>query len=138
MSASKLNVLVIEDDSDLSFYLTNLLNGYGFEPLLVSHWQEALPTALAVRPALIILDAMLSDDASQQLYGAIKTHAQLKHIPVVMLSSLTRRAFEHFNLPPPGLMHGRLPGPEAVLSKPPEADEFIAVVRELCSTCAKP
>lgn len=138
MAVSAVKVLVIEDEPDLTFYLSNLLRRDGFDPVVVPRWQEAMSTAQAVNPALIILDAMLPDDASQKIYGALKTNALLKQIPVAMLSSLTGRAFTRYHLAAAGMMHGRLPGPEAVLAKPPEADEFITTVRQLCATCVNP
>lgn len=138
MTGSAVKVMVVEDEPDLTFYLANLLRRNGFDPIVVSNWQEAVAVAQAVIPDLIILDAMLPDDAGQKIYGALKTSALLRRIPVALLSSLTSRAFVRYQLATGGMLHLRLPGPEAVLAKPPEADEFITIVRQLCPTCANP
>lgn len=138
MTASAVKVMVVEDEPDLTFYLSNLLRGNGFLPIVVSQWQDAVATAQAIAPDLIVLDAMLPEDGGRKIYGALKTDALLRHIPVAMLSSLTGRAFRRYRLATGGMLQARLPGPEAVLGKPPEADEFINIVRRLCSTCVNP
>ena len=48
-----------------------------------------------------------------------------------MLSSLNRRADGRSRQRPYALSIGKLPAPEAFLPNPPEAEDFIAVVRRL-------
>jgi CheY-like chemotaxis protein len=128
-----MNIVVIADEHDLIFYLSNLLKAYGFEPLVVGQWKEALATAHQIRPALVVMDAMLPGHVAQQAYSGLKHHEILGHVPLLMLSSLTRRSLSRFYVNPSGGMNRRLPEPDAVLPRPPEADEFIAAVRGLCA-----
>lgn len=128
-----MNIVVIADEHDLIFYLSNLLKTYGFEPLVVGQWTEALAAAHKTKPALVVMDAMLPGHIAQQAYSGLKHHEILGHVPLLMLSSLPRRSLSRFYVNPFGGMNRRLPEPDAVLPRPPEADEFIAAVRELCA-----
>jgi CheY-like chemotaxis protein len=135
MSASMIKILVIEDERDLRLYIVNLLRGHGFDPLTAASPDDALRVARCEKPFLVVLDAMLPSDGAQQIYNGIKGDPALGHVPVVMLSSLTRRSLRA-GLPQSGstAQARRLPGPDAFLPNPPEAEEFIAVVRQLTDT----
>jgi CheY-like chemotaxis protein len=128
--AARSKILVIEDERDVRIYLANLLAAHGFEVLTAGGSSDGLAKALAERPALIILDAMLPGEESVQLYHLLKSDAALKAVPVAVMSSVGRRALERFHhWPGAGGQH--LPAPEALLVKPPEAEDVIAAVAYL-------
>lgn len=131
MPATKLKILVIENEPDRLVYITNLLKAHGFDPLTADNSSEALSKARTRKPSLIVLDAMLPAEQIQEIYGQLKGDPAFRQVPVVMLSSLTRRTGGHYHLHPYAPRIGRLPEPEAFLPNPPEAEDFIEVVRRL-------
>jgi CheY-like chemotaxis protein len=131
LPASGLKVLVIEDERDVSIYMANLLRSNGFAPITASGQAEGLAMARSEKPALIIMDAMLPGDEARDLFWLLRTDRQLGKIPVVLLSSISRRALEGFQRYSASSSKKPLRGPEAFLCKPPEAEDFMAVVRRL-------
>jgi len=131
MTAASIKILVIEDESDVRIYIANLLRSHGYEPIWAGTAEQSLDKARGERPALIVLDAMLPDDQAQSIYAALKTDPLLRRIPVVLLASITRRALDGARLYATGSGKKRLPEPEAFLSKPPEAEDFLAVIHRL-------
>jgi CheY-like chemotaxis protein len=129
--ATKPKILVIENELDRLIYITNLLKAHGFEPLTADHPAEAITKAHAQKPSLIVMDAMLPVEQIQSVYGRLKSTPSLEKVPVVMLSSLTRQGAGRLKQKPYALAIGRWPAPEAYLPNPPEAEDFIAVIRRL-------
>jgi CheY-like chemotaxis protein len=129
-------VLVVEDEPDMSIFLSNLLSANGYCPICAVTLTEGLEKAVDACPDLIIINAMLPGEAGIRLYQSLRTSERLCHIPVVMLSTLDSSTFYRC----PGAKRspsGRhLPEPEAFLQKPPEADELLTIVDRLCTTCS--
>ena len=129
-------ILVVEDEPDMSIFLSNLLSANGFCPICAVSLTEGLKKAVDGCPDLVIINAMLPGEAGIRLYQRLRTNHRLCHIPVIMLSTLDSSTFYRC----PGAKRsptGRhLPEPEAYLQKPPEADELLAVVNRLCATCS--
>ena len=131
MEDGPIKVLIIEDERDVRFYLANLLRAHGYEALTADNIEAAIDLACSARPALIVLDAMLPGDDAQRLYAQFRCQADLCNIPVVLLSSITRRVLGGSGLYGAGSSHKKLPPPDAFLTKPPEAEDFLAVVQHL-------
>jgi CheY-like chemotaxis protein len=131
LPASGLKVLVIEDERDVSIYMANLLRANGFTPITASGSAEGLSKARSDKPVLIIMDAMLPGDESRELFYRLRTNPELNKIPVVLLSSISRRALAGFKRYSADSSKKLLREPEAFLYKPPEAEDFMDVVRRL-------
>lgn len=127
-------ILVVEDEPDMSIFLSNLLSANGFCPICAASLTEGLKQAVDGCPDLVIINAMLPGEAGIRLYQSLRTNHRLCHIPVIMLSTLDSSTFYRC----PGAKRsptGRhLPAPEAYLQKPPEAEELLTVVNRLCET----
>lgn len=131
--ALPLRILIIEDERDVRIYLANLLRAHGFKALTAGDVEEGLALARAQCPAVIVLDAMLPGDDAQRIYTELRCETDLCRIPVVLVSTITRRALggsRFYGRSPAGK---RIPPPDAHLTKPPEAEDFLAVVRRLAS-----
>jgi len=127
----KPKILVIEDDLNMRIYLCNLLRGGGFDPVDAQDRKAGLKKALALKPDLIVLDGMLPDEGSPEIYYRLKSDPDLQHVPVVMLATIDQKTFCYYQKCW-SLHHPvKVPDPEAFLTKPPEADEFLGVVRRL-------
>jgi len=129
-------VLVVEDEPDMSIFLSNLLSANGFCPICAATMVDGLEKALDAYPDLIIINAMLPGEGGIRLYQRLRTNRRLCLIPVVMLSTLDCSTYYRC----PGTKRSPtgqpIPEPEAYLQKPPEADELLAVVNRLCTTCS--
>lgn len=127
-------ILVVEDEPDMSIFLSNLLSASGFCPICAVSLTEGLKKAVDGCPDLIIINAMLPGEEGIRLYQHLRTSDRLCHIPVIMLSTLDSSTFYRC----PGAKRsptGRpIPEPEAYLQKPPEADDLLTVVNRLCKT----
>ena len=124
-------ICVVDDEFEMRVFLTNLLNTGGYETVLFKGGGECLRRVVAEKPALIILNITRYRDSNTLLYRDLKQDERLRQIPVIMLSTLNRDTFFHYQKfkKAPG-SHG-LPAPEAYLNKPPEADELLDLVRSL-------
>ena len=131
MGTGSIKVLIIEDERDVRLYLANLLRANGYDALTAANITEGMNLACSARPALIVLDAMLPGDDAQRLYTQFRCQAGLCSVPVVLLSSITRRALAGSRRYGGGASPKDLPPPNAFLLKPPEAEDFLAVVRRL-------
>ena len=126
MPASSIKILIIEDERDVRIYLANLLKAKGYNALMAENVEKGLTLARSENPALIVLDAMMPADETQRIYTALRCQTGLCRIPVVVLSTITRRA----------LRGSRLYGKESARKRipPPDAEDFLAVVQRLVST----
>lgn len=127
----KTKVLVIEDDLNMCIYLCNLLRANGFDPSDARNRVAGIEKVRSEKPALIVLDGMLPDEESIAIYYRLKSDPDLQHIPVVMLASIDRRTFCYYQKCQQLQHPVKVPDPEAFLTKPPEAEEFLTVVKRL-------
>jgi CheY-like chemotaxis protein len=127
-------ICVVDDEFEMRVFLTNLLNTGGYETVVFKGGGESLRRVIAEKPALIILNISRYRDSNTLLYRDLKQDKRLKQIPVIMLSTLNRETFFHYQKfkKAPG-SHG-FPAPEAYINKPPEADELLDLVRSLTAS----
>ena len=124
-------VLVIEDELNTRIFLSNLLSSNGFSPINAATQGEGLLKAEKEKPDAIILDMMLPGEGGIQLYRRFKRDDGLKDIPVIMISTLERKAYFQYREVRDHTAREALPEPDAFLQKPPEADEFIATLSRI-------
>ena len=134
LEAEQKKICVVDDEFEMRVFLTNLLNTRGYETIVFEGGSESLQRVMDEKPALLILNIAKYRDSTTLLYRDLKRDLQLKQIPVIMLSTLKRETFFHYQKfkKAPGA-HG-LPEPEAFLHKPPEAEELLDLVRLLTTT----
>ena len=87
-------VLVIEDEQHMQRLIEVILKKEGHSLLKASSGEKALELLREhtgdSKPDLILLDIMLTGIDGLQVLKAIKSNAELKDIPVVMLTTSTR------------------------------------------------
>jgi len=127
----KKKILVVDDEPEMQIFLCNLLHTCGFNPVVAESGATPLNDIIAEVPDLIILNMLHYRDRQSLLYRILKTDEKLKTIPVIMLSSLDRDTFFHYQRLKNFPIGGALPEPEAFILKPPEAEELLQVVRTL-------
>ncbi|MBI4411034.1 MAG: response regulator [Deltaproteobacteria bacterium] len=84
----KKRILIIDDNTDLLEVLNEVFEEHNFECLFATTPLEGLKLATLEKPDIILLDLMLPDMSGLGVMHLIKNNAELKKIPVVILSSM--------------------------------------------------
>ena len=121
-------VLIVDDELHMRVFMTTLLEVNGFKPLAAGDGNEGLKLAREKKPVLIIMDMMMPKESGIEMYRQVKTDAELKDIPVIVVSGLSKKTFLHSQKMLDQHYGVRLPDPAAYIEKPPEADELLAAI----------
>ena len=122
-------VLVVDDELDMRIFITTLLETNGYKPVSAEDGVQGLEVARAKKPALIILDVMMPKESGINLYRELKSDPDLKEIPVIMLSALSRKTFFHSQRVLDEYTGEKIPEPAAYIEKPPEPEELLEAVQ---------
>ncbi|NAS13325.1 hybrid sensor histidine kinase/response regulator transcription factor [Poritiphilus flavus] len=117
----KPTVLLTEDHKDMRRYVSEVLSG-SYRVLEAKDGSQGLKKALANSPDLIITDLMMPEMDGMQFCKLVKSNIITSHIPVIMLTA--KSGTEH-------KIHGLETGADDYLTKPFEADELMARVKNL-------
>ncbi len=91
-------VLIIDDDVDIQDVMTAILEQEGLEVHSAEDGTEGLAKAREIHPNLIILDVMMnSQDEGFQTAYQIKADPDLAHVPIVMITSVSKVTGFSFN-----------------------------------------
>jgi signal transduction histidine kinase/DNA-binding response OmpR family regulator len=112
-------VLVVDDDPTARELLSANLKGAGYRLLQASSGDEALSLARSTRPDAITLDVMMPKPDGWDVLNALKADADLRDIPVVIVTMLSDRGI--------GLSLGAV----EVLTKPVERAQLTALIHNL-------
>ena len=115
-------IMVIDDEPDLLLLVSCSLDNRGYEIFGGGDGREALALALRLMPDLMILDVNLPRMNGDEVARIFKNDEKMKHIPVVLISSVTEGLKEK----------AEKSGADAYLSKPFELEEFVALVKKFC------
>ena len=126
---ANIKILIVDDDPEMGIFLSTILKNGGFMPLLAENGADAINKALVENPALIILDVMMS--GKENLYINIRQDKRFQHIPVIMLSALSRNTVFYFQKYQSSSFGYRVTEPEAYIEKPPEAEDLLNTVNKL-------
>jgi two-component system, OmpR family, response regulator len=85
-------VLIVEDDDATGMVIEAALHRYRYRTRRARNRAE-ITTGLAAKPMpqLVLLDVLLPDVNGFDVLNRIRSHDAVKHIPVLMLTSLTER-----------------------------------------------
>jgi CheY-like chemotaxis protein len=84
-------VLVVDDESDIRDFLSDLLDDEGYAVLTAEDGVEAMEMIVKAPPDLILLDLMMPRETGTDLYRRIHQRKDLKTIPVIVISGLPGR-----------------------------------------------
>jgi two-component system phosphate regulon response regulator PhoB len=124
-------VLVVDDELDMRTFISTLLETNGFKALVAQDGVQGLETARRSKPSLIILDVMMPKESGIALYRDLKGDPDLKEVPVIMLSALSKKTFFHSQKVLDEYKGERIPEPAAYIEKPPEPDELLETIRNI-------
>jgi two-component system KDP operon response regulator KdpE len=111
-------VLVIEDDNDVRRLITEALRSAGLDPIAAVDAGQALRTALARKPAAVVLDIGLPDyDGTQFISRWRERRPDANEVPIMIVSGRSDRR-----------EIASLVGAAYVCGKPFELDELVSQV----------
>jgi CheY-like chemotaxis protein len=123
----KHTILIVEDEPDVSTYLSTILDDHGYEVDTASNGLEAMRKIRISRPDLISLDISLPEKTGVKIYCELKEDPHLSSIPVVMITGI-QQDFEFYIR-----SQKRLPPPDGFLTKPFAVHELLSLVARLLS-----
>lgn len=118
-------ILIIDDEQDMLVYLATLFETAGYEPITAANGIEGLARARELRPDLITLDIMMPRRSGVRTYSELRSAAETRDIPVIILTGLSRQD-DFF-----GADLGELARPDAVVEKPIDRESFLSTVGAL-------
>ena len=122
-------VLVVDDELDMRIFVSTLLETSGLRPLTAVDGKEGLVVARRERPSVIILDVMMPNESGIGMYRELKNDPELKDVPVIMLSALSKKTFYHSQKVLDEYKGEKIPEPAAYIEKPPEPDELLEAIQ---------
>ncbi len=115
----------------MQIFLSTILTESSFMPVIAEHIDDAFEKIITKNPLLVIIDMMMSRQRGIKMYRQLKIHDKFKTLPVIMLSTLEKRAFFQLENIEYTLPHHGLPKPEGYLPKPPETEELISTIKKI-------
>ena len=128
----KKRILVVDDEMDIRIFISTLLETNGYKPIVAKDGEEGLKMIREHKPDLIILDVMMPKESGLKLYREIKSGENTKHIPIIMVSAVSKKTFLHSQRELDRYHGASLDEPEAYIEKPPEAEELISCIGRFC------
>ena len=119
----KTRILVVDDEAPLTRMIKRTLEATGrYEVITENFALDALATARAARPDLILLDVMMPDKDGGEVAAELRTHRDTAHVPVIFLTA----AVQEGEVRDRGGLIGGLP----FIAKPVGKDELIAAIEQ--------
>lgn len=121
-------VLIVEDEPGTSMIIEAVLKKQGFGTRVAANLQGIL-RGMNARPLpdVILLDILLPDANGFAVLERLRRHPDLRHIPVVMLSSLSE---------PADVAKGLALGASGYLSKPARPQAIVSAIRGVLGASA--
>ncbi len=81
-------ILVVEDDQDIRFLLSETVSDLGYDVLEAADGGTGFRRAMEEHPDVILLVVMMPVMDGFQVLAKLKEHAETHHMPVIMVSAL--------------------------------------------------
>lgn len=127
----KPTVLIVDDEIDIRIFISTLFETNGYRPVATRDGGSGLQKAREISPDIIVLDVMMPGEGGVKMYQGLKADPSLKRIPVIMLSAVGRKTFDHYLKMLDAQSDGTFPGPDAYMEKPPDAEALIVLAERL-------
>lgn len=124
-------ILIVDDEMDMRIFMSTLFETSGFHPVAVRDGRQGLEKAAALEPRLIILDVMMPGEGGAMMYKALKGDPELRRIPVIMCSAVTRTSFDHYLKMLNARLDAPVPDPDGYVEKPPDPDLLLDLARNV-------
>ncbi|MGB7520478.1 MAG: response regulator [Spirulinaceae cyanobacterium] len=115
-------IMVVDDNADLRSYVGQILREAGYRVRSAHNGEAGFALVLASHPHLIITDLMMPILSGTEMMRRIRDHEELQGTPIILLTAKADEASR---------IEGTERGADAYLSKPFNARELLAEVRNL-------
>lgn len=115
----------------MRIFLSTVLKTEGYEAVAARNAIEGIQKARSLDPDLVIMDVMMPQAGGVTLFQEIRKDAQLKHVPVIMLSGVSEKAFSHHLKMLNIRLDGSLAPPDAYMEKPLDPARLVATIERL-------
>jgi CheY-like chemotaxis protein len=134
------HVLVVEDEPDFAALLRSILMKAGYTVATTYYSDQALSLVSELKPDLITLDIQMPRESGLFFYRKLKANEAFRHIPVVVVTGLTRGDKDMENLIRTFLEAENVPHPEAYVEKPVDGPHLLRTIEEVllssnCQSC---
>jgi len=124
-------ILCVDDELDMRIYISTVLKTQGYEAVTARNAVEGIRKAREVEPDLIVMDVMMPQAGGVTLFQEIKKDERLKHVPVIMLTGVSAKAFAHHLQMLNIRIDDSLPPPDAYMEKPLNPEILVATIERL-------
>lgn len=119
-------ILIVDDEQDVSRYLTAALEDAGYEVLAAGDAAAGLDLMKSERPDLVCLDLVMPGRTGISLYREIRETPEFAHLPIVVVTGVSPAdAASKLGL------GNSLPPPDAYFEKPVDIARLIESIRDL-------
>ena len=127
----KKKILFVDDELDMRIFLSTVLKTEGYEAVAARNAFEGIQKARDMVPDLVIMDVMMPQAGGVTLFQEIKKDTRLRHIPVIMLSGVSEKAFSHHLKMLNIRLDDTLPPPDAYMEKPLDPAKLVKTIERL-------
>lgn len=92
MDDKQKTILLVEDDDRLASVYETRLQAEGFATKRVANGEDALQTALQVKPDLILLDVMMPKVSGFDVLDILRNTPETANVKVIMLTALSQES----------------------------------------------
>jgi len=125
----KQRILVIDDETDFTFFVKKNLEATGqYEVLVCNDGAKGIQEARQQQPAAILLDLMMPGMPGDEVVNELKRHKETERIPVVFLTALVR--------PDEAAQSSNMIGGHRFIAKPVKISELTAILRAATGAAA--
>ncbi len=118
-------ILIIDDEEDVTTYLSTFFNDNGFSTISAVDGKEGVEKAVAEIPDLITLDVSMPEESGVRALRDLQNNEVTKNIPVIIVTGVStdiKRFIESRKQVHP---------PEGFFEKPIDRDELLKRIKEL-------
>ncbi|MBI4964607.1 MAG: response regulator [Desulfomonile tiedjei] len=113
-------ILIVEDSSMQAKRLKRLLEQNGYQVRVAYNGREGLEAAIECKPSLVVSDIMMPVMDGYEMCRLMKNDPRLKHIPIILLTSLSN---------PQDVFSGLESGADSYVCKPYDGRVLLARIR---------
>ena len=122
-------ILLVDDDPEIRTIVRELMGQEGYAITVARTGAEALASAPARPPALVLLDSTLPGEHPREVAAMLRQRAGWEAAPIVLFTAIERRQ---------ATAMARAVGADAVIAKPFELDEMLALVERYLKPAHSP
>ena len=128
----EMKILVVDDEEDVTFFLSTALQDAGFRADTAASVDEALEKLKASPPDCVSLDMVMPGKSGIVLFHEMHRHPEWKKIPVLFVTGHAKdegvkKALDAAS----ALADSTLSGPATYLDKPVTAEKFVRAIADI-------